>query len=141
MIESILMALAGGALIGLSASAMLFFTGRIAGISGIYGALLKPSNNDNPWRLMFMAGLLVGGGILMVFAPQVSQAPAGHSWMTIAAAGLLVGFGVRMGSGCTSGHGVCGLTRFSPRSLVATLTFMGTGFVTATLLGLIGGAS
>lgn len=139
MIESILMALAGGALIGLAASAMLFFVGRIAGISGIYGGLLKPSTDNNQWRVAFMAGLLVGGGILMAFAPQVFQAPAGHSWMSIAVAGVLVGFGVRMGNGCTSGHGVCGLTRFSGRSLVATLTFMGTGVATATIVHLLTG--
>lgn len=128
-------------MIGLAASWLLLAKGRVAGISGIVGGLLGAWNADSTWRLSFLLGLMAGGGVLMATLPEAIVAPAGRSLVAVAAAGALVGYGTRLGSGCTSGHGVCGLTRFSPRSLVATLTFMGTGFVTATLLGLIGGAS
>ena len=139
--NSILMAIAGGVLIGLSASAMLYFVGRIAGISGIVGGLLRPRAGDSAWRAAFLGGLLAGGLILVAAAPDVIAGPSGRSLPAIAAAGLLVGFGVRMGNGCTSGHGVCGLSRFSARSLVATLTFMGVGFATATGIELLSGGS
>lgn len=123
-------ALAGGLLIGLSASLLLLFKGRIAGISGIVGGLLqRQKTGDFVWRVAFILGL--------VFAPVlygvVAQLPDSHiesGWPALVLAGLLVGFGTRFGSGCTSGHGVCGLSRLSPRSMVATLTFMGTGFIT-----------
>ncbi|HIF20499.1 MAG TPA: YeeE/YedE family protein [Gemmatimonadetes bacterium] len=141
MMSSILWATLGGGLIGLAASWLLLAKGRVAGISGIVGGLLGAWNADSTWRLSFLLGLMAGGGVLMATLPEAIVAPAGRSLVAVAAAGALVGYGTRLGSGCTSGHGVCGLTRFSPRSLVATLTFMGTGFVTATLLGLIGGAS
>ena len=123
-------ALAGGALIGLSASLFLLTHGRIAGISGLFGGLLEPKAPDRPIRLVFIAGLLAAG---LLFAwllpgalPDVAPAPLGG----MAAAGLLVGYGTRLGSGCTSGHGVCGLSRLSARSLAATLTFMATAGVT-----------
>jgi hypothetical protein len=141
MMSSILWATLGGGLIGLAASWLLLAKGRVAGISAIVGGLLGAWNADSTWRLSFLLGLMAGGGVLMATLPEAIVAPAGRSLVAVAAAGALVGYGTRLGSGCTSGHGVCGLTRFSPRSLVATLTFMGTGFVTATLLGLIGGAS
>ena len=141
MMSSILWATLGGGLIGLAASWLLLANGRATGISGIVGGLLGAWNADSTWRLSFLLGLMAGGGVLMATLPEAIVAPAGRSLVAVAAAGALVGYGTRLGSGCTSGHGVCGLTRFSPRSLVATLTFMGTGFVTATLLGLIGGAS
>jgi uncharacterized protein len=141
MMSSILWATLGGGLIGLAASWLLLANGRATGISGIVGGLLGAWNADSTWRLSFLLGLMAGGGVLMATLPEAIGAPAGRSLVAVAAAGALVGYGTRLGSGCTSGHGVCGLTRFSPRSLVATLTFMGTGFVTATLLGLIGGAS
>ncbi len=131
--------LAGGALIGLAASIMLLFNGRIAGISGIYGGLLKPRPGDIGWRATFVFGLVAAGVGLWLVAPETIAATADRSVLATAVAGLLVGFGVRMGNGCTSGHGVCGLTRFSRRSLVATLTFMATGFATASLIQLTSG--
>ncbi len=134
MAHSIMMALAGGALIGLAASAMMLFVGRIAGISGILGGALTPSKGDFAWRLFFLAGLLVAGVIVVMVAPSAIRSASGRSLGMIAAAGLIVGIGTQMGSGCTSGHGVCGLSRFSPRALVATLTFMGVGIVTTTLV-------
>ena len=139
--SSILWATVGGGLIGVAASWLLLAKGRVAGISGIVGGLLGAWNASSNWRLSFLLGLVVGGGVLMATLPEAIVAPAGRPLVALAVAGALVGYRTRLGSGCTSGHGVCGLTRFSPRSLVATLTFMGTGFVTATLLGLIGGAS
>lgn len=127
-------ALEGGALIGLSASLMLGFNGRIAGISGILGGLLKPTAGDVAWRALFVGGLFVGGLIALALMPgafSVGTASLG----AVVLAGLLVGFGTRVGNGCTSGHGVCGISRFSPRSVVATLTFIGTGAVTVLLTG------
>ena len=136
MIESIIMALIGGSFIGLAASAMLYFSGRIAGISGIVGGLLAHSKTENGWRWAFLGGLLLGGFLLAAFFPAAIQSPTGRSILMVGLAGGLVGFGTRLGNGCTSGHGVCGLTRFSKRSFVATLTFMGSGFVTASAIGL-----
>lgn len=121
--------LVGGLIIGLAAALLILLNGRIAGISGILGGLLKPVRTDIAWRVVFLLG--------MVLAPALWYVMAGTPTIEIEAstpllvvAGLLVGYGTRMGSGCTSGHGVCGLSRLSPRSLVATLTFMGAGFVT-----------
>ena len=141
MLESILMATIGGALIGLAASWLLLAKGRVAGISGILGGLLGAPDSQFSWRLSFVVGLLAGGGLLVAILPSSIVAPSGRSATAVVIAGLLVGFGTRLGSGCTSGHGVCGLTRLSPRSLVATLTFMATGFATATAITLLGGAS
>lgn len=138
MLSSILWATIGGGLIGLAASWLLLAKGRVAGISGIVGGLLGPVDAQTTWRLSFLGGLLVGGVILVASMPTMIAAPAGRSLGMVAAAGLLVGYGTRLGSGCTSGHGVCGLTRFSRRSLVATLTFMATGFASATLMGVLG---
>jgi len=125
-----LSALAGGALIGLAASMMLLFNGRIAGISGIFGGLLKPVGGDIAWRALFVGGLLAGGVGLYLVAPHTIAATAERSLAMTGLAGLMVGFGVRMGNGCTSGHGVCGIGRLSPRSLAATVTFMATGIAT-----------
>jgi uncharacterized membrane protein YedE/YeeE len=135
VLESILMALLGGALIGLAASALLLLKGRVCGISGMLGGLLSTWTSDHDWRLAFVGGLLVGGLILLAVFPAAFHAPTGRSMAAVIAAGALVGFGTRLGNGCTSGHGVCGLTRFSGRSLVATCSFMAAGFITATLLG------
>lgn len=132
-------ALAGGALIGLAASALLLLTGRIAGISGIYGGLLRPVAGDLGWRAAFVAGLLLGGAGLALWAPATIAATPDRSLGATALAGLIVGFGVRMGNGCTSGHGVCGLSRLSGRSLAATLTFMATGVATASAIQLLAG--
>jgi uncharacterized protein len=137
MMSSIVWATVGGGLIGLAASWLLLAKGRVAGISGIVGGLLAPWNDESVWRLSFMLGLLAGGGVLMVVMPEAIAPPAGRSLVAVAVAGSLVGYGTRLGGGCTSGHGVCGLTRLSPRSLVATLTFMATGFVAATLIGVL----
>jgi uncharacterized membrane protein YedE/YeeE len=118
-------ALAGGALIGLAAVVLMLFHGRVAGISGIVGGLLAPRAGDVAWRAAFVIGLLGGAALLAVagYAPALRDRPG---LGVIVLAGLLVGFGTRLGSGCTSGHGVCGLARLSPRSLVATLVFMAT---------------
>ena len=137
---TLLWATAGGALIGLAASWILLAEGRVAGISGILGGVLGARDARSSWRLSFLAGLLVGGGLLVVVWPETIGAPEGRTLAQIAAAGGLVGYGTRLGSGCTSGHGICGLTRFSPRSLVATAIFMATGMATATILWLLRGA-
>ena len=97
--------------------------------------------SDTPWRATFVVGLLVGGGLLMAVAPEVIQEPATRSLPLVGGAGLLVGVGTRLANGCTSGHGVCGLSRRSMRSLVATLSFMATGFITASLFGLLQGGA
>lgn len=140
MIESIGLALVGGAMIGLAASGLLLVMGRVCGISGMVGGLLSLRKEGNDWRSAFVAGLLFGGLLLAFVYPQALQAPTGRSLFAIAGAGVAVGYGTLLGSGCTSGHGICGLTRFSPRALVATLTFMATGFLTATILGFMNGA-
>lgn len=122
-------ALAGGLLIGIAAGAFALFNGRIAGISGILGGLLWPAKGDVAWRVAFLSGLLAAPLAYALAAPlPVPRIDAGYA--VLIAAGLLVGFGTRLGSGCTSGHGVCGLSRLSPRSLAATLAFMAAGFVT-----------
>lgn len=122
-------ALAGGMLIGLAAALLLLLNGRIAGISGIVGGLLRPMRSDVAWRVAFVAGLVGAPLVYALFAalPAV-QVDAGYG--TLVVAGLLVGVGTRYGAGCTSGHGVCGLSRLSPRSLAATAAFMGAGFAT-----------
>jgi uncharacterized membrane protein YedE/YeeE len=120
--------LGGGALIGLASVALLAFNGRIAGISGILGGLLS-APGDRPWRLAFLAGLPLGAGIVAGLTAGLPQVIQGSSWLLVMA-GLLVGLGTRLGSGCTSGHGICGLARRSPRSLVATLTFIAAGMLT-----------
>jgi uncharacterized protein len=125
--------LAGGLLLGSAAAMFILLNGRVLGISGIVGGLLKPRSNDTGWRLAFLAGLLVSPTAWSLFAtPVAPRIAAGPALLVIA--GLLVGWGTRYGSGCTSGHGVCGLARLSPRSLAATLAFMATGFVTVFVL-------
>ncbi len=121
--------LAGGACIGLAAALFVLFNGRIAGISGILGGLLQWPKGDIAWRIAFLVGLVGAPVAYGLVAPlPVVQVDAGTA--TLLAAGVLVGLGTRYGSGCTSGHGVCGLSRLSPRSLVATGAFMAAGFVT-----------
>ena len=128
------MALFGGGLIGLAASVLLLSLGRIAGISGITGSLMRFETVDKGWRISFLVGLLSGGVLLALLMPTVFVvSPERPTWM-LGLAGLFVGFGTQMGSGCTSGHGVCGITRFSIRSIVATLVFVCSGMVIATLL-------
>jgi len=122
-------ALAGGAIIGLAAAMFALVNGRIAGISGIVGGLLRPTMPDALWRLAFIAGLIVAPILYTLFA-QSQPIVIDAGYPTLVVAGVLVGVGTRFGSGCTSGHGVCGLSRASPRSLVATLVFMAAGFAT-----------
>jgi len=122
-------ALTGGILIGIASAMFILLNGRIAGISGIVGGLLKPQPGDSLWRVLFIAGMLLAPLGWLIFAQlPVIQIDADYPLLIIA--GLIVGISTRYGAGCTSGHGVCGISRLSPRSLVATLAFMGTGFIT-----------
>jgi uncharacterized membrane protein YedE/YeeE len=122
-------ALVGGLLIGTSTSLFLAYNGRVAGISGIAGGLVVPVKGDVSWRAMFIAGLVVGGVLAALVAPS-AFGTSGVSLALVALAGALVGVGTRLGNGCTSGHGVCGISRFSPRSIAATVTFVTTGMIT-----------
>lgn len=122
-------ALAGGLLIGLAASILVLLNGRIAGISGIVGGLLQPVGGDVAWRAAFLVGLVAAPLLYALFAALPSlRIDAG--WGALVVAGLLVGVGTRYGSGCTSGHGVCGLSRASPRSMAATMVFIAAGVAT-----------
>jgi uncharacterized membrane protein YedE/YeeE len=123
----------GGALIGLAAALLMLTTGRIAGISGIFGGCLDFGTSDKGWRMAFIAGLILAplSAMLVGFPVPMPDMPA--SWVVIVVAGLLVGFGTKLGSGCTSGHGVCGIARLSPRSIVATGTFMGVAIAVVAL--------
>ena len=125
--------LAGGILLGIASSLFVLVNGRILGISGILGGLIRPRPGDSAWRIAFLLGMFAAPLLYAALAgPSVARIDAG--WGLVIVAGLLVGWGTRYGSGCTSGHGVCGLSRMSPRSLVATLAFMGTGFGTVYLV-------
>ncbi|MFB4357911.1 YeeE/YedE family protein [Pantoea sp. BS_4] len=126
--------LAGGLLIGAAAGLLVIFCGRIAGISGILGGLLKRQSADKPWRFAFIAGLVLSPLVFQLFS-ALPAIDIDASWGRLVLAGLLVGLGARLGSGCTSGHGVCGLSRLSPRSLVATLVFMLTAMLTVGMMG------
>ena len=126
-------ALAGGLLIGLAAALFLLLNGRVAGISGIVGGLLRPVRGDIGWRVAFVTGL-IGAPLLYALVAALPAPRIDAGLGTLAVAGLLVGVGTRYGGGCTSGHGVCGLSRLSPRSLAATLAFMGAGFATVFVL-------
>ena len=131
-------ALIGGALIGLAAVLLMRLNGRIAGISGITNGALKAAMPDRLWRVLFVAGLVVGGFVFQAVSdqPLLTREDFPMHWLAIA--GLLVGIGTRIGSGCTSGHGVCGIARLSTRSIVATAVFMAVGVATATLIARIG---
>ena len=126
-------ALVGGLLIGLAAALFVLLNGRIAGISGIVGGLLRPQRGDIVWRLAFLGGVL-GAPLIYVLLAPLPEVRIEAGSLQIIVAGLLVGIGTRYGAGCTSGHGVCGLSRLSPRSVVATLVFMAAGFVTVFVL-------
>jgi uncharacterized membrane protein YedE/YeeE len=134
-------ALLGGAIIGLAAATFLVLTGRIAGISGIVGGLLSPRPGDFGWRLAFAIGMLAAGVGGLLFAPQLMETTLHRSPVMVVVAGLLVGFGTRLGNGCTSGHGVCGISRGSPRSLASVFTFIAAGVLTTTALRLLGVAA
>jgi uncharacterized membrane protein YedE/YeeE len=124
----------GGALIGLSAALLMLLMGRIAGISGIFGGCLTPGAGDRSWRVAFLGGLLLAPVTAMLVGYRVPLPAMPASWWVIIGAGLLVGFGSRMGSGCTSGHGICGIARLSPRSIAATLVFIATAMVTVAVM-------
>jgi len=130
MPSSWLHALLGGALIGLASAALLLTHGRIAGISGVAGSLLQPTTRDRGWRYAFLGGLILSGVIASLVAPSAIGGSV-RSLPIVIIAGVIVGFGTRLGSGCTSGHGICGLSRLSARSIVAVVTFIATGAITA----------
>jgi len=134
MQSSWLYGLLGGAMIGIASATLLFTHGRIAGISGVTGSLLQSTTRDRSWRYAFLGGLVASG----LIASMVSPSAIGESVRSlpiVIVAGALVGFGTRLGSGCTSGHGICGLSRLSTRSIVAVITFIATGAITALLAG------
>jgi len=134
MITSWVSALAGGVLIGLAATLLLWLNGRIAGVSGIVNGVVFAKANDVSWRVAFLVGLVGAGGLYMALVPGAPQARGDFPPAGLVVAGLLVGFGTRMGNGCTSGHGVCGLGRLSKRSFVAVLTFMLAAMITTFVL-------
>ncbi|HVK78561.1 MAG TPA: YeeE/YedE thiosulfate transporter family protein [Kofleriaceae bacterium] len=137
--SSVLVPLAGGALIGLAASMLLLIHGRVAGVSGILGELLT-APGERTWRLAFILGLVAAGVVGAAVAPAaIGASPASKAGVVIA--GLLVGFGTRTGGGCTSGHGVCGISRLSPRSLVATVVFIAAAMITVAVVRALGGWS
>ena len=140
-----LSSLVGGLLIGLASAGLLLFHGRIAGISGILGGALERRAGDIGWRVSFLVGLIATGAVWSALFPEAYAVTIVRSPLALGVAGVLVGVGTRIGNGCTSGHGVCGLGRLSRRSLVATLTFMATAaltvFLTHLLLGSVRGAS
>ena len=132
--------LLGGMILGLAAALYVFLHGRILGISGIVSGLLHPKMTDSAWRLSLVLGLISAPFLAALFFGIIPIVEIDSSWLAIVIAGLLVGFGAQYGSGCTSGHGICGLSRLSPRSLVATLAFMSAGFIMVFIIRhLIGG--
>jgi uncharacterized membrane protein YedE/YeeE len=141
LLISILYAAAGGVLIGVAALIMLAFNGRIAGISGILGGIMNAPKTAEAWRWAFVGGMVATGAVLTFVMPGRFPEVLPRSMPLIVAAGLFVGVGTRMGSGCTSGHGVCGIGRLSPRSIAATVTFMATGVASVAFVRFVlGGA-
>lgn len=136
-------AAAGGMMIGTAAAMLFGLNGRIAGVSGVLGTLiLERPAGEAPWRALFIAGLVFGALLMSLLRPDLGASTLQTGWGGMIVAGLVVGFGTRMGSGCTSGHGVCGMARLSRRSILATLTFMAAGFATVFVLRhVIGGGS
>ena len=137
MLEKIIYPLIGGILIGLSSSTMLGGIGRITGISGILGGSLKLPQREDLWRYFFLMGLILGGFLMLLVSPQSLHYKFEFNTLSYIVAGLLVGYGTRLGGGCTSGHGVCGMARMAKRSFVATLTFMLFGIITVAIKGII----
>jgi len=132
-------AFAGGTMIGFATILMFLGNGRITGISGIVGTLVKPVKGQTGWRVIFLLSLIVGGALYPWLWGRELPVELNSPWLVYLVAGLLVGFGTRTGSGCTSGHGICGLARFSPRSMVATVTFIVTAAITHTLVNVLAG--
>jgi len=130
----------GGVLLGVSATLLLMLNGRIAGISGIVGGIYPPREGELGWRASFVAGLLIGGLALLLMFPSTMKLTYAPSIGMAVVAGLFVGVGTQVGNGCTSGHGVCGISRFSVRSIVATVTFISTGALAVVLMRALGGA-
>jgi uncharacterized membrane protein YedE/YeeE len=126
--STILYPVLGGGIIGLAVTLMLLFNGRVTGISGIVASSLSKPSRDGLWRWLFLAGMILGGAFVDMLRPDLFTNLSARSTSLVLIAGLLVGYGTVMGSGCTSGHGICGISRFSFRSLVATITFMLFGF-------------
>ena len=129
-----LSATVGGALIGLSAVLLMLMNGRIAGISGVFSGTVFGEAGEKTWRVLFVLGLVAGPVVYLLATGRLPAFELDAGWPLIIAGGLLVGFGTRLGSGCTSGHGVCGLSRLSPRSMVSVALFMGAGMATVALL-------
>jgi uncharacterized membrane protein YedE/YeeE len=134
MTDVYLYALIGGLIIGLAVTVMLLFNGRVTGISGIINGALYFPKGDTNWRLTFILGLFAGGVLIHAFYPEAFQIKTNRSLIQIVCAGFIVGFGTIMGSGCTSGHGVCGISRLSIRSIVATLSFIISGVITSLVI-------
>ena len=129
----------GGVIIGLAATVMLLFSGKVTGISGIVGETLSSKTPDKKWRLLFIAGLVLGGFVLNILQPEMFTVISSAAPLDYVIAGFLVGFGTLMGNGCTSGHGVCGISRFSPRSIIATITFITAGIISVVVFRFIKG--
>jgi len=129
----------GGFLLGLAALSLLFFNGRVAGVSGILGGFLSFRKRDTLWRFAFLAGLVAGGVLLLATCPETLDLNLKSSPPAVMLAGLLVGIGSRMGSGCTSGHGICGIGRLSQRSMIAAVIFLSSGIAAAVLIDLVFG--
>ncbi len=132
--SSIAFSLLGGALIGFAVTLMLLFNGRVTGISGIVSASMAKPSQESAWRYFFLGGLILGGFIMTLSRPELFINQSNRSLPLVTIAGLLVGYGTVLGSGCTSGHGVCGISRLSARSIIATLTFMFFGFLSVQIL-------
>jgi uncharacterized membrane protein YedE/YeeE len=127
-------ATAGGVLIGVSVTLLLLFNGRIGGVSGIMNGVFFAPENDRLWRLIFVFGLILGGFVFQLLVPDFNIPRQNYPLLLLGLGGFLVGFGTRMGGGCTSGHGICGLANLSIRSLIATLTFMAAGMITVYII-------
>ena len=132
-----LSAVAGGLLIATALAIVLITTGRIAGLSGVFAGCLRGTAGDRAWRVWFIAGMLAAGAVFELAAPDTFDTTTRIPLPVVGLAGVLVGLGTRAGNGCTSGHGVCGLSRLSKRSLIATMTFFGVAVATATITGLV----
>jgi uncharacterized membrane protein YedE/YeeE len=138
--SSVVAALSGGALIGAAASLLLRVNGRIAGVSGILSGLFSREREEVTWRVLFVAGLLVGGALFAILQPAALAVEHPPSARVVVVSGILVGVGTRLSAGCTSGHGVCGISRLSLRSIAATLTFLAAGMITVFFVRHGGGA-